>query len=140
MFSGEQLLHKIVPALIRAARGAGEMIIDSHPGRATEIICDGKNFIGWFPLTEQPLRVRTCRADRLFGFNCKKQSKKQTRVTTVPRTRLRIYLISLAETLIEISGQLEWLGIPGAQASLGRIEPAQVVVAIRRKRAHGIGP
>src|SRR5258707_15760174 len=59
MFSGEQILHKIVTAFIRVARGAGEIMIDSHPGGAAKIICDGKNFIGWFPLTEQPLRVRT---------------------------------------------------------------------------------
>src|SRR5712675_668733 len=64
MFSGEQILHEIVTAFIRVARGAGEMMIDSHPGGAAKIICDGKNFIGWFPLTEQPLRVRTGRANR----------------------------------------------------------------------------
>ena len=32
VFSGEQVLHKIVTAFIRVARRAGEMMIDSHPG------------------------------------------------------------------------------------------------------------
>src|SRR2546421_4638143 len=64
VLSGEQILHKIVTAFIRVERGAGEMMIDSHPGGAAKIICDGKNFIGWFPLTEEPLCVRTGRANR----------------------------------------------------------------------------
>ena len=51
MFSGEQLLHEIVTAFIRIARGAGEMMIDSHPGGAAKIICDGKDFIGRLTLT-----------------------------------------------------------------------------------------
>ena len=68
VFSGEQILHEIVTAFIGIARGACEMMIDSHPGGAAKIICDGKNFIGWFPLTEQPLRVRTRGADcKQFG-------------------------------------------------------------------------
>jgi hypothetical protein len=50
VFSGEQLLHEIVTAFIRIARGAGEMMIDSHPGGAAKIICDGKNFVGRFTL------------------------------------------------------------------------------------------
>jgi hypothetical protein len=63
VFSGEQVLHKIVPALIRVAGGAGEMMIDSHAGGAAEIIRDRKNFVGRFTLAEQPLRLKACRAD-----------------------------------------------------------------------------
>jgi hypothetical protein len=33
VFSGEQFLHEIVPAFIGIARGAGEMMIDSHARR-----------------------------------------------------------------------------------------------------------
>jgi hypothetical protein len=64
VFSGEQILHKIITALVGVARGAGEMMIDSHARRSAEIIRDGKNFVGRFTLAEQPLRVRTRRADR----------------------------------------------------------------------------
>ena len=39
-------------------------MIDSHPSRTTEIIRDGENFIRRLALAEQPLRVRTCRANR----------------------------------------------------------------------------
>src|SRR6266436_9933411 len=78
VLSGEQILHKIVTAFIRVAHGAGEMMIDSHPGGAAKIICDGKNFIGWFPLTEQPLRVRTGRANReQFGGDSDESGKEQ---------------------------------------------------------------
>jgi hypothetical protein len=52
VFSGEQVLHKIVTAFVRVARGSGEMMIDSHPRGAAEIICDRKNFIGRFTLAE----------------------------------------------------------------------------------------
>src|SRR6266446_1876744 len=41
VLSGEQVLHKIVTAFIRVAHGAGEMMIDSHPGGAAKIIRDG---------------------------------------------------------------------------------------------------
>jgi hypothetical protein len=76
VFSGEQILHEIVTAFIRVARGAGEIMIDSHPGGAAKIICDGKNFIGWFPLTEEPLRVRTRCANReQFGGDSDKPGK-----------------------------------------------------------------
>ena len=49
VFSGEQILHKIVTAFIRVARGAGEMMIDSHPGGAAKIICGGKNSSAGLP-------------------------------------------------------------------------------------------
>jgi hypothetical protein len=39
-------------------------MIDSHPRRTTEIICDGENFIRRFTLVEQPLGIRAGRADR----------------------------------------------------------------------------
>jgi len=78
VLSGKQILHEIVTASIRVARGAGEMMIDSHSRRAAEIIRNGKNFIGWLPLTEQPLRVRTGRADRKqFRGDSDKSGKKQ---------------------------------------------------------------
>src|SRR6266513_6340008 len=78
VLSGEQVLHKIVTAFIRVARGASEMMIDSHPGGAAKIICDGKNFIGWFPLAEQPLRVGTGRANReQFGGDSDESRKEQ---------------------------------------------------------------
>src|ERR1700757_3062465 len=64
VLSNKQILHEIVPALVRVAHCAGEMMVDSRACRATEIICDRKNFISRLALTEQPLRVRTCRADR----------------------------------------------------------------------------
>src|SRR6266436_7977378 len=64
VFPGEQILHKIVTAFIRVARRAGEMMIDSHPGGAAKIICDGKNFVSRFTLVEQPLCIGTCCADR----------------------------------------------------------------------------
>src|SRR5437764_8262639 len=78
VLSGEQILHEIVTAFISVARGAGEMMIDSHPGGSAKIICDGENFIGWFPLTKQPLRIRTCGADReQFGGNSDEPRKEQ---------------------------------------------------------------
>src|SRR5258705_6791745 len=40
------------------------MMIDSHARRTAEIIRNGKDFVGRFTLAEQPLRVRTRRADR----------------------------------------------------------------------------
>ena len=64
VFSSQQLLHEIVAAFVDVAGCAGKVIVDSHSRGAAEIICDGKDFIGRFTLTEQPLRVRTCRADR----------------------------------------------------------------------------
>ncbi len=64
VFTGEQVLHESVAALIRVAGCAGEVIINSHACGAAEIICDRENFISWFALAEQPLRVRTRRADR----------------------------------------------------------------------------
>ena len=64
MLSGEQILHEIVTTFIRIAPGAGEMMIDSDARRSAEIIRNGKNFVGRFTLVEQPLRVRTRRADR----------------------------------------------------------------------------
>ena len=64
VFSSQQLLHEIVAAFIYIARRAGKVVIDSHSRRAAKIICYGKDFIDWLTLTEQPLRVRTCRADR----------------------------------------------------------------------------
>ena len=64
VFSGEQILHKIETAFIGVARGASEMMIDPHSRRAAEIIRDGKNFVSRFTLAEQPLCVRTRRADR----------------------------------------------------------------------------
>jgi hypothetical protein len=64
MFSSQQLLHEIVAAFVHVARCAGKVIVGSHSRRAAKIICHGKDFIGRFTLTEQPLRVRTCRADR----------------------------------------------------------------------------
>ena len=78
VFSGEQILHEIVTAFIGIARGAGEMMIDSHTRRPAEIIRNGKNFVGWFTLAEQPLRVRTRGADRkqLRG-NTDKSGKEQ---------------------------------------------------------------
>jgi len=57
VFSGEQILHEIVTALIGVARGACEMMIDSHARRSAEIIRNGKDFGGRFTLAEQPLRV-----------------------------------------------------------------------------------
>src|SRR5437016_8806310 len=57
VFSGEQILHEIVTALIGVARGAGEMMIDSHARRPAEIIRNGKDFVGRSALAEQPLRV-----------------------------------------------------------------------------------
>jgi hypothetical protein len=51
VLSGQQILHESVAALVRVARCAGKMLIDSHPGGATKIICNRENFIGWFPLT-----------------------------------------------------------------------------------------
>jgi hypothetical protein len=44
VLSGEQILHEIVTTFIGIARGAGEMMIDSHAGRSAEIIRNGKNF------------------------------------------------------------------------------------------------
>ena len=64
VFSSEQILNEIVTAFIGVARGAGEMMIDSHPRRPAEIIRDGKNFVSRLTLAEQPLRVRTRRAYR----------------------------------------------------------------------------
>ena len=52
VFSGEQILHESVAAFIRVTHCAGEMMIDSHPSRTTEIICDGENFIRGFTLAE----------------------------------------------------------------------------------------
>src|SRR5438552_10616044 len=57
VFSGEQILHEIETAFIGVARGAGEMMIDSHARRPAEIIRNGKNFVGWFTAAQQPLRV-----------------------------------------------------------------------------------
>ena len=75
---GKQILHEIVTAFVSIARGAGEMMIDSHTRRPTEIIRNGKNFVRWFTLAEQPLRVRTRGADRkqLRG-NTDKSGKEQ---------------------------------------------------------------
>src|SRR4051794_3190195 len=54
------------------------MMIDSHPGGSAKIICDGENFIGWFSLTKQPLRIRTCGADRKqFGSDSDESRKEQ---------------------------------------------------------------
>src|SRR5262249_762700 len=64
VFSGEQILHHIVTALIGVARGTGKMMINSHARRPAEIIRNGNNFIGWFTLAEQPLRVRARGTDR----------------------------------------------------------------------------
>ena len=64
VLSGEQILHEIVTAFIGIAGSAGEMMIDSHARRSAEIIRNGKDFVGRFTLVEQPLRVRTRRADR----------------------------------------------------------------------------
>jgi hypothetical protein len=64
VLSGEQILHEIVTTFIGIARSAGEMMIDSHARRSAEIIRNGKDFVGRFTLVEQPLRVRTRRADR----------------------------------------------------------------------------
>src|SRR5439155_15035135 len=64
VLSGEQILHKIVTGFIGIARGAGEMLIDSHARRVAEIIRDGKNFVSRFTLVEQPLCIGTCCADR----------------------------------------------------------------------------
>jgi hypothetical protein len=64
VLSSEQILHEIVTSFIGIARGAGEMMIDSHARRPAEIIRNGKDFVGRFTLAEQPLRVRARRADR----------------------------------------------------------------------------
>jgi hypothetical protein len=63
VFTGEQFLHEIVTAFVRVARCASEVVVDSHARGAAEIIRDGENFVGWFTLTEEPLRVRTRRAN-----------------------------------------------------------------------------
>src|SRR5436190_974060 len=78
VLSGEQILHEIVTAFVGIARGAGEMMIDPHPGGSTKIICHGKNFIGWFALAKQPMRVSTCGADRKqFGGDSDESRKEQ---------------------------------------------------------------
>jgi hypothetical protein len=64
VLSGEQILHEIVTASIGVEGGAGKMMIDSHARRPAEIIRNGKDFVSRFTLTDQPLRVRTCRANR----------------------------------------------------------------------------
>src|ERR1043166_7902276 len=54
------------------------MIIDPRARRAAEIICDGKNFVRRFTLAEQPLRIRTGRADReQLGRNSDKTRQQQ---------------------------------------------------------------
>src|SRR5262245_10075949 len=52
VFSGKQILHEIITAFIGVAGGAGEMMIDSHSRRATEIIRNGKNFVSGFTLAD----------------------------------------------------------------------------------------
>jgi hypothetical protein len=52
VLSGKQILHESVAAFVHVPRCTGEMMIDSHPRRAAEIICNGKNFIGRFTLAE----------------------------------------------------------------------------------------
>jgi hypothetical protein len=52
VFSGEQILHEIITAFICVSCGAGEMMVDSHSCRATEIIRNGKNFVNRFTLTD----------------------------------------------------------------------------------------
>ena len=37
VLSGKQILHEIVPAFVSIARGAGEMMIDSHARQPAEI-------------------------------------------------------------------------------------------------------
>ena len=64
VFSSQQILHEIVAAFVYVARCAGKVVVDSHSRGAAKITCDGKDFIGRLTLAEQPLRVRTCRADR----------------------------------------------------------------------------
>ena len=59
VFSGEQLLHEIVTAFIRIARGAGEMMIDSHPGGAANQVRNRKNFLSRFQSTSAMKRSRT---------------------------------------------------------------------------------
>ena len=46
VFPSQQFLGQIVSSLINIFRSAGEMMIDSHFGGTTEIIRDGKNFVG----------------------------------------------------------------------------------------------
>jgi hypothetical protein len=52
VFSGEQILHEIITTFIGVARSAGEMMVDSHSCRATEIIRNGKNFVSRFTLAD----------------------------------------------------------------------------------------
>src|SRR4030095_10200907 len=64
VFSREQFLHQLIAAPIHVAHGARKMMIDSRPRRSTEANGERKNFIRGFTLAEQPLGVRTGRADR----------------------------------------------------------------------------
>src|SRR6266540_2482165 len=78
VLSGEQILHEIVTAFIGIAGSAGEMMIDSHARRPAEIIRNGKDLVGRFTLAEQPLRVRTGRANReQFGGDSDEPRKEQ---------------------------------------------------------------
>src|SRR4029453_16137913 len=64
VFSGEQILHQNVAALVHVTHCAREMMIDSRPSRTTEIICDRENLVRGFALAEEPLGIRAGRADR----------------------------------------------------------------------------
>jgi hypothetical protein len=63
VFTSEQILHKNVAALIHVTRCSSKMMIDSHPRGSAEIVCNRDNLIRGFSLAEQPLRIRTRRAD-----------------------------------------------------------------------------
>src|SRR5207253_1270962 len=64
VFSCQQLLRQIVAGAVSIARGAGEMMIDSHFGGATEIPRNRKDFIGRLTGVDLVLCEGTRRANR----------------------------------------------------------------------------
>src|SRR5450432_1264426 len=64
VLSRHQFLRQIIAGAIRVARCAGEMVVDPHRRRATEVASDRQYLGGWFALIDLVLREGARRANR----------------------------------------------------------------------------
>src|SRR5438105_8493381 len=86
---GQQLLRQIVAGAVSIARGAGEMMIDSHFGGATEIPRNRKDFIGRLTGVDLVLCEGTRRANREKFRRDSNETRKQQLLAIEFRTKAR---------------------------------------------------
>ena len=89
MFSGQQFLGQIVAGAIGIARSSGEMMVDSHFRRATEIVRHRKDFVRRLTRVDFVLCERTGRADREKFRRDSDKTRKQQLLAIEFRTKPR---------------------------------------------------